>query len=243
MYEKKKGFLTPDHSTIVWRYVDLEKFEDILNSRKLYFCRTDNMEDPMEGLFQLKDYERTKEMFKSMPLSKKFYFINCWHMSPSQSDGMWKLYTKNRLGVAIKSTVGKLIDSLQQSEETIHISIIKYRDFKNVTFKELVDDPENQVFPGFSSTNQFTYKRIEFSHEKELRLYFIDHPIPHSIKEGIPRDPLEFKKINVDLNKLVEEIVISPFASEEYSQKVSELISKEGLSFKSSRSDLYDIRS
>jgi hypothetical protein len=242
MYKIDSHFHTPSSETIVWRYLDFTKFVDLLTSEQLYFCRSDKFEDPFEGIFQLKDYESTREMFSTMPETKKFYFLNSWHINELQSDAMWKIFSNTKNGIAIKSSVGKIIKSLEKSPDDINISEIYYRDFDKVTYNELHAEPQNQESDSWSTVNQFNYKRISFKHEQELRLYYIDMPIPHTIKNGTSREPLDYKKTNIDLNSLIDEIIIAPFAEEWFINLVLTTISKLNYNFKVTTSTLYKLK-
>ncbi len=242
MYKENYMFHTPEKETIVWRYIDFTKFVDLITSSKLFFCRSDNFKDPFEGIFRLKDFEETKNMLEDQALTKQFYFLNCWHINDNQSDAMWKIFLNTNNGIAIKSTVGNIIKSLEDSEDEINISKIYYRDFDKVTFDELMFEPQNRLLGGRGGTiNQFNYKRISFEHEKELRLYYIDMPIPHAIKDGVPREPLSKKYIDVDVNKLIQEVIIAPFADKWFQEMAERLLNELNLNFKIVKSDLYKL--
>jgi hypothetical protein len=243
MHKERHNFQTPEKDTIVWRYIDCTKFVDLITSKKLFFCRSDNFEDPFEGIFKLKDFEKTKEMFDDQPITKNFYFLNCWHTNDNQSDAMWKIFLKTNNGIAIKSTVGNIIKSLKETKDEVSIGKIYYRDFDKVTHNDLMFEPQNRRFEGRGgSVNQFNYKRISFEHEKELRLYYIDTPIPHAIKNGIPREPLLKKHIDVDISELIQEIVIAPFADKWFQEMVERLLLELKLSFTISQSNLYNLK-
>jgi hypothetical protein len=203
-------------------------------------CRSDKFEDPFEGLLRLKDFGNSDEMIEINKKTKQFYFINSWHMNPHQSDAMWKIFTGTKNGIAIKSDISKLIAALQKTKEEIYIGEIFYRDFDTTTYHDIVNEPQNKIKPYYSTTNQFNYKRISFEHEKELRLFFIDMPIPHAVKNAEPRDPLNFKKIDVILENLIDEIVIAPFADQWFVDMVKSVTKKLGYDFKISSSDLYN---
>jgi hypothetical protein len=241
MYKTERSFHTPENQLTIWRYIDLTKFVDLLLTNQQFFNRSDKFQDPFEGRLKLKDYEQNKHMFTLDEETKKFYFLNCWHINELQSDAMWKIYLEGENGIAIKSNVGKLIDSFQKSDDDIFIGKVYYRDFENVTFNDLMMEQQNSLFNGRgSSLNSFNYKRKSFEHENELRVFYVDMPIPHVIKGGIPREPLNFKRIDVDLNILVDEIVISPFADSWFKPLVENLISKLGYQFNVTQSSLYE---
>lgn len=242
MYKKLHPFQTPDSNTIVWRYLDFTKFIDLITNGQLYFCRSDKFEDPFEGLFQLKDYHQNREMFASFEETKKYYFLNSWHINNHQSDAMWRIFLDTKNGIAIKSTVGHIINALSKTEEEILVGKIQYRDFDNITYMELSREAQNQISDRGGSVNQYTYKRISFEHEKELRLYYIDIPIPHAIIHGEPREPLSFKKINIDVHALIEEVVIAPFAEDWFLELVDNVLKKLDYNFNTTKSDLYKLK-
>ena len=51
-------------STIIWRYLDLAKFLDLLENQFLFFCRADKFSDPLEGSLNRHWYKMEKMMEK-----------------------------------------------------------------------------------------------------------------------------------------------------------------------------------
>ena len=63
MYKKNDNIKLPeDPDTIVWKYLDLSKFLDLLMSRKLFMSRSDKFEDQYEGTFSEPTYEEIKKL-------------------------------------------------------------------------------------------------------------------------------------------------------------------------------------
>ena len=58
MYYNHGEFDIPDDETVVWRYMDFDKFEDLIQSSQLYFPRLDRMGDLTEGLFPTQAQEK-----------------------------------------------------------------------------------------------------------------------------------------------------------------------------------------
>lgn len=109
-----------DGSTRIWRYLNLPKFVDLLQSSSLHFTRVDEMRkfDPSEGVSSTLAMKRviqqvvenkidspipelTREQFLQMSnssqsdeLLSKVHFINCWHMSEHENYAMWKVYSE-----------------------------------------------------------------------------------------------------------------------------------------------------
>ena len=243
MYKEDYTFKTPPENLTAWRYIDFEKLISLLLNEEIFFCRSDNFEDPFEGQFRLKDYEQTKFMFEDFEKTKKYYFLNCWHLNEFQSDAMWKIFLKTNNGLAIKSTIRSIKESFRLATEDVHIGKIYYKDYETVTFSELMKEEQNRVagVQGGYTLNQFNYKRISFEHEKELRLYYIDNPIPHVVKDCQPRKPIQFKKIKVVIPDLINQIVISPFADKWFPQLVRDLLNRLDYKFDVVESNLYNL--
>ncbi len=236
------GFHPPKTNVTIWRYIDFAKLIDLLESESLFFCRADKFDDPYEGLLRLKDYNFYRPMFESQPFIKQYNFISCWHINERQSDAMWKIFLRTNNGIAIKTTVDRFKNAINNTEDDIYISEVRYKDFDETTFEDLRSENRISNNDRDSAVNQFTYKRISFSHEKELRAFFVDMPIPFPNSTIPYRPPLDFKKIKVDLNHLIEEIVIAPFADVWFESLVEKVILRYGRNFRVTKSDLYQVK-
>ncbi|MGL4581477.1 MAG: hypothetical protein ACRCVU_00700, partial [Flavobacterium sp.] len=116
MYKDSKNILLPlDPETIVWKYLDLSKFLDLLLSNKLFMSRSDKFEDQYEGTFSEPTFEEIKKISKDNPDFLHYYkqkrkniVISSWHINEYESFAMWQIFTKNKEGIAIQSTVERL---------------------------------------------------------------------------------------------------------------------------------------
>lgn len=125
------------------RYMDVEKYKNLLSTGTLFFSRYDNLGDPYEGslghiptdkLIE-KQTERLKRI-AAMPQQPKtlarefletfepllyhdflrdFTFVSCWHQSEIESMPMWKMYAER--GIMIKSDLSSLKSSLGMKAE------------------------------------------------------------------------------------------------------------------------------
>jgi uncharacterized protein (DUF952 family) len=135
--------LPPDHQTI-WRYISFTKFVSMLTDQSLFFCRVDRLQDKWEGVYPqgMVDYwSRTFEEVSSNDgknytlkdlITKRIipsHFVNCWYISEFESDAMWRLYSQNDEGIAIRSTIGRLKKSLEKTTEQVWIGKVHYIDY------------------------------------------------------------------------------------------------------------------
>ena len=226
MYLPHNHISQPPADTIVWKYLDLSKFLDLLLCRQLFMSRSDKFEDQYEGTFSEPTYEELKKIAQNKPEFLKYYkkhrenvVVSSWHSNEHESYAMWQIFTQNNEGLAIQSTIGRLQEALAPETQYIqHIGAVNYIDYK----KEYIPF-DDDFFP-------FLFKRKSFQYEGEVRI--ISNLTKHNltINEGI--------KINVDINKLIEKIYIHPRSQNWYKNLVFQLMEQLGFNFTIEKSDL-----
>jgi hypothetical protein len=209
MYKKHRAFETPSDNCAIWRYMSFAKFVWLFAKESLYFSRLDQHDDWWEGLLPK---DRNIDNKKYIRFNK---YINCWHMNESESDAMWKLYgNPDDETIAIKTNVGRLKKSLENSAIIVFIGKIVYEE-NNIP-------EDNLYFP-------MLYKRKPFQHEKELRLC-VSSPLNNNppdftqLKAGLATIGIDSMSdldilsqignkgipVPIDLTQLIDEVIICP---------------------------------
>lgn len=215
-----------DRDTVVWKYLDLSKFVDLLLYRKLFMSRSDKFEDQYEGTFSEPTFEEIRKLSAGNPGFLDFYktrrkniVVSSWHLNEYESFAMWQIFTQKNEGLAIQSTLARLQRALD-NERTYeqHIGAVNYIDYK----KEYIPF-ENSFFP-------FLFKRKSFVYEREIRI--ITDVTAHrlTIDNGL--------KIDVGIENLIEKIYIHPKSENWYKNLVIELVKRLGFDFSIEKSDL-----
>ncbi|WP_366187198.1 hypothetical protein [Flavobacterium ovatum] len=218
--------LPSDNDTIVWKYLDLSKFLELLLSKKLFMSRSDKFEDQYEGTFSEPTFEEIKRLSIDNPDFLKYYkthrekvAISSWHINEYESFAMWQIFTQNSEGLAIQSTIGRLQESLiPEKNFTQHIGEVNYIDYK----KEYIPF-DDMFFP-------FLFKRKSFQYEREVRILTDVTENNLKLNDGL--------KINVDINQLIEKIYIHPKSENWYKNLVIQLVKELGFDFTIEKSDL-----
>ena len=218
--------LPEDPDTVVWKYLDLSKFLDLLMSEKLFMSRSDKFEDQYEGTFSEPTFEEIKKLSIDKPDFLNYYkthrekvAISSWHINEYESFAMWQIFTQNSEGLAIQSTIGRLQDSLaSETNFKQYIGEVNYIDYK----KEHIPF-DDMFFP-------FLFKRKSFQYEGEVRIITDIGESDIKINEGL--------KINVDINQLIEKIYIHPKSENWYKNLVIQLVKQLGFDFTIEKSDL-----
>ena len=214
--------LQPDFNDKVWRYMDLPKFINLLDSKKLYLPSAERLEDKHEGSIFLFQKEREQKTYseKGLPhliplLSEvrrellKCVFISCWHHNQSDSHAMWRIYCNPKQGVAIRTSYRKLSDRVN---DLYVMGLVNYDN----------QDPlsANLVAP-------FMQKRAAFTYEQEVRIVGNLHTSrDFRDKNGKFCPSSKHLTIPVILAELIEKIYVHPEADELYFQVVKSLVNK-----------------
>lgn len=220
MYHDHPQFRPPPADAVLWRYMDFTKFVSLLETSALYFCRPDLLGDPFEGSISpatpplvAGEFEAGSQITQhtvDVRQVTRLARVNCWHMGEFESEAMWRLYTRERDEVAIKTVFARFREALV-GEEDVNVSRVWYRDYRtdSIPFG-------NAMFPLF-------HKRISFQHEQEVRaLYMVN-------SEDDGSDDAIGGYFQVDLPKLVEEVVVAPFAENWFAGLVRSLAQRYGI--------------
>lgn len=250
--------IEPNPNEIIWRYMDLSKFESILKNKALFFCRVDRFADPFEGSIPRKEAEhRIKERRDISyyfgnefdPISakksiesisnfhlkfKKKHVINCWHINNNENDSMWRLYLDSNEGVAVKTTIQDLTNSFLETENIINISKVRYLNYE----KDIWYDANVYPVKSYNMFIPLIHKRIEFKQEEEIRLI-------HSLNTDINLDNFWASQpsstgINIPVNvkTLINEVYVPPTSDDTQIQKIKEIMEKYKFNFSLLKSGL-----
>ena len=209
----------PHGNAIIWRYMSLDKFLDLLTHSRLFFSNANNLTDEFDVTLPKSTIEKKKRTLRAQGLAGRdleeelFAFqykhhpmrdltlVNCWSIGRHESYALWKVYLGgSTAGVAIRTSFSKLKKSILSAHNThpedIYCGVVKYDDF--VAESEL------------SRFRLITTKRKFYEYESELRLFVLNFPR----SEGGTKTPYDMKvgrHINIELETLVDEIYVSPF--------------------------------
>lgn len=173
-------------NTLLWRYMDFSEMMYIVATKSFYLLRPDRYGDPLEGFYP----GETTEVFQ-----RRLRRVNtlCWHINDSESDAMWRLYSKNIYNaVAIVIPKGILKELF---DDAYSMEVIKYIDYRS-------------ELPEMDRT--YLYKRKSFKHETELRIVRKSH------LEQDASFTLMHPLGDSGLHKLLKRIYIHPEAPERF---------------------------
>jgi len=239
IFTKFKKEVYSQESTI-WRYVDFSKFIDLLDSRSLFFPRLGLLRkfDPYEGSLvpfhsRYKGGESSEIVRESDEGLPNDAFVSCWYLNDLESAALWKLMPKSDEGVAVKSTIEKLSRSLERTSSEQYMNIY----MGSIAYGHEKVRSRKEANPNHVRGDDVVFtKRKCFEHEKELRLliwaYDLITPVPPD-KTGL--------KLEVDLESMISEIVISPEAPCWIEDLAKRVVKQYGFSFEIRQSTLHKL--
>lgn len=236
-YLSHKQLIPISLSQVVFRYMDFPKYVWMIQNKMLYFPSLEQLasSDPWEGCHSKLNFQdlliyeiplpggdnmkwTRPELSKGALEARKNLFANCWHMNDSESDAQWRIYGGNANSLAIVSSGERLSKAIVDEREVYGTQIRYYNPSKETT------PVGNIFFPA-------TCKRSAFSHECECRLIYW---------KTVQDDSIECKGVSIEVNLeiLIEQVVISPRAEKWFVKTVEDFTTKMGFSFCVSQSDL-----
>lgn len=202
---------------VLWRYVDLTRYLDLLQTSELHLARADQMEDSWEGAFG--EYTRKmgpvvygehwEQISRHFPTLYHWFrshtYMNCWHVGAVESAAMWKIYVGDGKGIAIRTTAERLKAALVGPDHVTGAQV-QYVDYSNTWI------PHGNEFWALM------HKRKSFAHEQEYRLMRSWSPEVYETDENnnvtrsAPDIPPPFLREPVNLKILVQAVYVAPDA-------------------------------
>ena len=223
--------LEPCEDAVIWRFLDMDKFRDLMANQELYFRRADlfKKQDPNEGL-PTDDYVRNVRGLRKYDLHDEltlnnghaFFrqnsecdYLSCWSLYDGNTLRMWFTYAPN--GVAVCSRYDLLKSALAGMLDDIHLGKVRYG---------------NEEMTGYNTLQCIYTKGRSFAWENEVRaVLYSNDPVAgrnrHYDAENFPhREPLDdvnplhkwvhdCKRRRIDLKSLITSIYVSPWATYE----------------------------
>ena len=260
MHKELEKITSPKDDAILWRYMSLEKFANILATKSLFFTRADKFEDTFEGhvprqivsIYRsaISSYEKEhfgelsqSPILKSVRELRKYVMCNCWHRGEHESMAMWDKYRTQNSGIVIKTPLENLKNSLPDIPD-VFIGEIKYLDehnhidvLENVSVMNLVHQP-------------YFYKRKPFEYEREVRVVIDFESFALDIINqggtevtGFPDNCEMGTTLKVNVETLIgenSEVITSPYAEKWVTDTVVSIVKQYGFQFPVNLSKLLD---
>jgi hypothetical protein len=176
-------------------------------------------------LLILRDRQQLNHHMGSIAQFRESFYISCWHLFRNETDKMWREYGSD--GVAICSRYSLLKSALDAMSDRAYVGLVRYG---------------AEHLSGFNLFRFIMTKRAEYKGEQEVRamLWIMDphaainrhfdmanraHPRPLMPP---PNHVLCGHRRRVNLQALITEIVVTPWASAATYDEVNRLVNGNG---------------
>lgn len=135
---------------------------------------------------------------------------------------MWRLYSRETDGIAIKTDFNSFKKSLT-SDEDIYVGKVSYVDY------------ENHFIPESNAFYPYLHKRQSFDYEQEVRA------ITLTIPSNMSQDICDIGKYyEVDLSLLIQEVIVAPYAHDWFLELIRSVAARYNLEVPIVKSTLAD---
>ena len=218
--------MPPEDDADLWRYMDFTKFVSLLDTQSLFFARADKLGDPFEGAYSKVNVALRPVVYKGKipesglqqiaafaKESRRFTTISCWHEANHESAAMWRLYSREHDGIAIKTDFNSLRQSFTCSD-SIHIGKVNYVDYDTTFIPE-----GNFFFP-------YLHKRQSFEHEREVRAINMNIPTRDGKVDWSSEVHGMGTYYDVDISLMIHEVIVAPYADNWFIELVQSLAAR-----------------
>lgn len=245
------GLEPTDPEAAIWRFMDWEKFADLLSTSEIYFRRADLFDDDNEGLppdeylpyanlnpLDIHDALQLNHFRGSLAQDREAFFVSCWCLSDEPTVDMWREYAKN--GLAIGTRYSLLKHAMDSCDSTLgaFLGLVRYGS-KHLT--------------GWNVLRFISTKREQFAHEKEVRAllwvpdefaggnrHFDENNFPHDrpLTPPLPDRVSRGLRRKIDLHSLITKVEVSPWATDETFANVQQITRENDYAVSVQRSSL-----
>jgi hypothetical protein len=236
---EENGIDIVDWDAQIYRVYSIKWFTDLITTNKNGLVNPSKWEDPFENFFLQNQCVASDGTIVSLESLSNSWYGQCWTRN-SDSDAMWRIYSSNKEGVRVSTTIRKLFSSLYDHNDKFSnlkymIGSVEYLErtkieqfLSNTTFTELAMGGQPHKF-----AKTLCIKRSEFSHENEVRLLFQD------VENNVGKNGVASFPFNHDM--ILDDVALDPRLSPADFQNVKSRLVKLGCKLPIIQSDLYQI--
>ncbi|MBW2596908.1 MAG: DUF2971 domain-containing protein, partial [Deltaproteobacteria bacterium] len=160
----------------IYRIFSISRFKELITNNELVLVNPQKWDDPFENFFlRANAVDEHGDSVSLGSIASKWYG-QCWTFN-SESDAMWRIYSHQKDGVRLSTTVRKLFSVLWDAKDQYaglryFIGKVSYQPrseiekfMKEHSFLDISIGGQNDRF-----AKLLCIKRLEFFHEAEVRL-------------------------------------------------------------------------
>jgi hypothetical protein len=244
--------LEPTENAVIWRFLDLRKFRDLMASEELYFRSADLYPDESEGLpteeyalrvfglnpYDINDRASLNNHLGSLAQHRASYYVSCWYLFREETLDMWEQYGHD--GVAVCSHYELLKSALDGLLDDAHLGLVRYgtghlaNTFDALEFiftKQMKYSPDQEVRALITVYDPLATGNRHIGLDNSV------HPAPLAVNPRHSWVP-DCKRHRINLRALMTNVVISPWAEPDAVEEIDLWVQRKGFPASARRSGL-----
>lgn len=221
------GDQTIDVTEPLWRYFKIERFVELMQTKRLYFASVRQFADPFEGAVAVLPpglpidprYAEPELHERAFEQLRRLTKVSCWRRAPYESHAMWHFYAGSGKGIAVLSSAERIRAAAkpfrlkpEYGHEDLWAGNVIYVDLLKERLRVMLED-------------RFWYKHMAFSWEREFRLA-VSIRIAEEFGVEVPELGVY---VDFDLPALIDRIFVGPLLPEEDVSAVRRVAELHGL--------------
>lgn len=224
------NFTESDLSKPIYRIMPVHRLLGAFEQKVLALVEPEKWDDPFENLLLKGFIQHSSPDAIANTIFRNSIYGQCWTLH-RETDAMWRIYSPDKQGVKVKTTIEKLITALITSSEEgkARACFIGKVDYLNQ--KDLVSKLTGITgMYGRHAAESLLYKRNEFKHEREVRLIYTMQSLDGNIH-----------KFKIEPNELFDEVVFDPRMNNHIFQAYKDAVYSKGFKNSVRQSVMYQL--
>lgn len=235
----KNNVIDLDLDQPVWRVFNSRRFREEVAGGQLTLVRVGMWDDPFENFLEKCQFTlSTGESVRTDAILRRF-FGQCWTDQAKETDATWRIYSPDKYGVRVRSTVRALMTALWDSNDQFSavkyfVGRVRYVEQDEILGAMASSDTATKLLVGAGGRDQINtllVKRSEFEHEREVRLLFRDNNDDYAETNLFQR--------RTEPNQVYLEATFDPRIEDDEYERQRATLTAAGFAGNISRSDLY----
>ncbi len=191
----------------IYRVMPVERLLQLINDKRNILVNPSKWDDPFENFF-LKSKFSYNGMSVGVDQLESEIFGQCWTLNEQETDALWRIYSPNKDGVRLKSTLSNVITPLINQNQVdyynkVYIGKVEYvheGELENTMRNAIIDSAKFIFNNGQMIINSLFIKREAFEHENEVRVIYRGKP---NLVGGI-------HGYNINPHEFIQELLFDP---------------------------------
>tara|TARA_R110002124_G_scaffold195275_1_gene362349 strand:- start:5692 stop:6462 length:771 start_codon:yes stop_codon:yes gene_type:complete len=221
----------------IYRIISYDRFLELFNTSKNTLVKPDLWDDNFENYALKSTLNYPDGSTIKLDVHKRMYG-QCWTTERS-SDAMWRIYSHDKYGLRIRTTIDNVLDSIgvatvDKPMSEYCIGKVKYESERAIIKAAKEAFGPNGAITFGSLFRSLLIKRKAFKHENEIRLLYFDWG------KDLPED--ELFKYDIKPHDLISQVMIDPrVGHKEFLRIKKQIIKDTGFQGEIKRSLLYKL--